>query len=161
MLIYFSQHSYYCRRASVTFAAAPFFAPPTAPFGRPPDWGWGQPALFIPPANPPTVRMLSKMVKKPQWSLLWLPATFLIASFSFPHKAVWSLCWPTSWERQIIVKSGVNRYADTSWAWASFMTLLTIILHLDSDPGDGHRRVRFLWSAAAALSSISPFQNVL
>ncbi len=63
------------------------------------------------------------MVKKLLRSLLWSPGTFWIAPSSSPRKAVWSLSWPTSWKRQILVKSGVTVLTDTSWAWASFITL--------------------------------------
>ncbi len=110
MLIYFSQRSSYCRRASVKFTATPFFVPLQLLLGGLLiEAEAGQPA-FSPPANPPTVRTLSEMVKKLWWSSLWSPGTFRIAPSSSPHKAVWSLSWLTSWERQTLVKSGVNRF---------------------------------------------------
>ncbi len=59
----FLQRSEYCWSASATFATAPFFIPPPAPSGRPPDWGLGRRARTSPLANPSTVRTLSKMVK--------------------------------------------------------------------------------------------------
>ncbi len=147
MSIYFLQRSSYCRSASAKFTAAPFFVPPQAPTGRPPDWGW---CLLFAPTDPPTVRTLSEMVKKPRRSSLWSPGIFWIAPSSSPRKAVWSLSWPTYWKRQILVKSGANRLTDTSWAWASFMTLSwrsfsnsAAISAMDTVV------VRFIWSAAA------------
>ncbi len=141
MSIYFLQPSYYHKSVLAKFASAPFFLPPPAPSGRPPDWGWGRPACFSAPANPPTVRTLSEMVKKPWRSSLWLPGTFWIAPSSSPHKTVWSLSWPTSWERQILVKCGVNRFSRHIRGLSEFHdTLLMIILHFGGGIGDGHLR---------------------
>jgi hypothetical protein len=115
------------------------FRTPPAPSGRPPDWSWGWSACFLPLADPPTVRTLSKMVKKPRQSLLRLPVTFWISPSSSPRKAVWLLSWPTSWERQIVVKSGVNYLSRHVMGLSEFHdTLSTIILHLGGNPGDGH-----------------------
>ncbi len=157
MSICFLQRSDYRQSASATFAAVSFFAPPPAPSGRPPDWGWGQPALFSPPADLPTVKTVSKMVKKPQQSSLW------IALSSSPRKAVWSLSWPAYWERQIAVKSGVNRFIRHIVVLSEFHgILLMIILHFGSDLGEWHCHVKiFLICIAAAHSPISPFDNRL
>ncbi len=163
MLIYFLQCSSYCRSASATFAAVPFFIPPPAHTGRPPDWLWCRLHCFLPPANPPTLRTLSKMVKKLWWSSLWSPSTFWIAPSSslvkqfdrsagrLPEsgRSLWRVEWTVS--------------TDTSWAWASFMTLSrqsfstsAVILEMDTVA------VKFLWSAAkAARSHILPFDNHL
>ncbi len=141
MSIYFLQRSSYCWNASAKFAAAPFFVPPSAPTGRPPDWGWCQLACFLPPADPQTMRKLSEMVKKPRRSSLWSPGQFWIASSSSPRKAVWSLIWPTSWKRQFLLKSSINRFNRHTMDLSEFHdTLSTIILHFGSDIGNGHRR---------------------
>ncbi len=93
-------------------------------------------SLLSPLADPPTVRTKSKMVKKPRQSLLRSPVTFWIAPSSSPCKSVWSLSWPTSWERQIVVKSGVNRLSRHVMGLSKFHdTLSTIILHFGGDPG--------------------------
>ncbi len=141
MLIYFLQRSSYCQSTSVTFSAMPFFVPPPAHTGRPPDWVWCRLPCYLPPADPPTLRTLSKMVKNLWWSSLWLPGTFWIAPSSSPCKTVWSLSWPTSWKRQILVKSSVNCFNRHIMSLSEFHdTLTTIILHFGSDIGDGHCR---------------------
>ncbi len=141
MLMYFLQRSSYCRSASATFAALPFFVSPPAHTGRPPDWVWCQLAIFLPPADPPTLRTLSKMVKKLWRSSLWSPGTFWITPSSSPCKAVWSLSWPTSWKRQILVKSSVNHFNRHIMGLSEFNdTLVTIILHFGGNIGDGHCR---------------------
>ncbi len=138
MSMYFSQRSHYHRSASATFAAASFFVTPPVPSGRPLDWSWGWQARSLPPADPLTERTLSKMVKKPRRSSLWSPAMFWITPSS-PRKAVWLLSWPTSWERQVVVKSGVNRLSQQVIGLSEFHdTLLMIILHFGGDPSDGH-----------------------
>ncbi len=138
MVIYFLQCSSYCRSASATFATVPFFVPPPAHTGRPPDWVWFRLPCFLPPADPQTLRTLSKMVQKLWRSLLLLPGTFWIAHSSSPCKAVWSLSWPTSWKRQILVKSIVNHFNRHIMSLSKFHdTLATIILHFG---GKGHCR---------------------
>ncbi len=128
-----------------------------------PDWGWGRSALFLPLADKQTVRTLSKMVKKPQRSLLWLPVMFWITPFHllvkrFDHpsgrllescRSLWRMAWTI--------------LADTSWAWASFMTLSWRSFSTSSAiPAMDTVAVRFLWSAAAdARSPISPYDNRL
>ncbi len=141
MLMYFLQCSSYCWRASAKFAAEPFFLPPPAPTGRHPDWDWCRLACFLPPADPPTLRTLSEMVKKLWRSSLWSPGIFWIAPSSSPRKAVWSLSCPTSWKRQILVKSGVNCFNRHIVGMSEFHdTLLKLILHFGGDIGDGHCR---------------------
>ncbi len=141
MSIYFLQRSSYCRSGAAKFAAAPFLVPPPAHTGRPPDWGWCQLAWFLPPADPPTLRTLSEMVKKLWWSSLWSPGTFWIAPSSSPRKAVWSLSWLTSWKWQILVKSGMNCFNWHIVGLSEFHdSLSTIILYFGSDIGDGHCR---------------------
>ncbi len=139
MLIYFSQHSSYCRRASVKFTAAPFFVPLQLLLGGLLiEAEAGQPA-FCPPADPPTVRTLSEMVKKLWRSSLWLSGTFRIAPSSSPHKAVWSLSWLTSWEQQTLVKSGVNHFNQHIVGLSEFHdTLSMIILRFSGNISDGH-----------------------
>ncbi len=63
-----------------------------------------------------------------------------------PHKAVWSLTWPTSWELQIYVKSVVNRF---SWHIVALSDTISAMKTF---------AVRFLRSAAAGSSS-SLFDN--
>ncbi len=141
MLIYFLQRSSHCRSVSATFAGVPFFVPPPAHTGRPPDWVWCQLACFLPPADPPTLRTLSKMVKKLWRSSLWSPGTFWIAPSSSPCKEVWALSWMTSWKWQILVKSSVNCFNWHIMGLSEFHdTLATIILHFGGDIGDGYCR---------------------
>ncbi len=137
MMMYFSQRSSYCRSTSAKFTAALFFVPPTASTGRPPDWGWCQLACFSPPADPPTVRTLSEMVKKPRRSSLWSPGSF--SPSSSPRKAVWLLSWPTSWKRQILVKSGMNCFNRHNVDLSEFHNILNDHSHFSSDIADGHR----------------------
>ncbi len=139
MLIYFSQRSSYCRSASAKFAAAPFFMLPPAPPGRPPDWGWCQLACFLPPANPPTLRTLSEMVKKLWRSSLWSPGTFWIAPSSSPLKAFdRSAGWlPES--GKILVKNSMNCFNQHIVGLIVFHdTLSTLILHFGGKISDGH-----------------------
>ncbi len=138
MSMYFSQPYYYRRSSLAMFAAEPFFAPPPAPFERPPDWGWGQPALFSPPADPPTVRTLSKMVGDHGSDCLPCSGSLLLLLLvkQFDRSA-----GQTFWERQIIVKSGMNRLSRHVIGLGEFHdTLLMIILHFGGDPSDGHHR---------------------
>ncbi len=141
MSMCFLQRSHYHWSASATFAAASFFIPPPAPSGRYPDWGWGWRACSSPLADPLTVRTLSKKVKKPRRSFAVIACHVLDRLFSSPRKAVWSPTWPTSWELQIIVKNGVNRFSRHVMSLSEFHdTLSMIILHFGGDPGDDHHR---------------------
>ncbi len=141
MSTYFLQRSHYLRSASAKFAAIPFFYPLQLLLGGLLiDAEAGQCALQ-PQHTVPPVRMLSKMVKKPWRSLLWLPGTFSIAPSSSPRKAVWLPTWLTSWELQIVVNSGVNYFSRQIMGLSDFHDiLLTIILHFGSYIGDRHHR---------------------
>ncbi len=100
------------------------------------------------------VRMLSKVVKKPQWSSLWSPCMcsqslllhLLVKQFDrLPGqlfesgRSLWRVAWTV--------------LADISWAWASFMTLsfwsFCTSAAISALEVFG---VRFLWSAAAAAA---------
>ncbi len=137
--------------------------PPPDPSRIPPGWGWGRWAHSVPPANRPALRRLSKTVKKPLQSSLWLPCMLSVAPSLSPCKAVWSPTRLTYWELQILVKSVVNYFSRQIMGLSkchdtlsqSFSTLVAI-LAMETFA------VRFLWSAAAASHSPTlPFDNHL
>ncbi len=158
MSISFSQRSHYRRSASAMFAGAPFFVPPPAPSGRPADWGWGRRDRSLPLTGTPTLRTLSNIVKKRgdhRWDHLSRSGSLLLRSLvkQFDRqpgrlresgRSLWRVAWTV--------------LADTSWSWASFMTLSWRSFSISAAiPAMDTVTVRFFWSAAAAgFSPISP-----
>ncbi len=135
MLTLFLQCLYYHRSASAKFAATPFLHPLQLLL-----WGWGHPARSSPLADSPTLRTLSKMVKKLRQSWLWSPDTFWMAPSFSSHEAVWSFTWLTSWGLQILVKSGMNHFSQHIVGLSEFHhTLLTIILYFGGNISDRNR----------------------
>jgi hypothetical protein len=158
---FFSQRWFYCQSASAKFAASLFFVPPRAPSGRPSHWGWGQPARSSPPADTSTIKTLSKMVKSQgehRYDLLTSSGLLLLClllkqSDRSPGRLLASFrsLWRVTW----------TILADTSWAWANFMTLSRWSISTSAVISVTETiAVRFLWSASAAASSpTSPFDN--
>ncbi len=107
-----------------------------------------RPTHSSPLANSLTVRMLSKMVKKPRRSL---PHTFSFTPSS-PHKALWSPTWLTSFFRSC--KS----------LWRVTWTIMCLSEFHDSRQSFSISAfklamkafaMRFLWSASAGLSNFA------
>ncbi len=78
--------------------------------------------LTLPPADSPTVRTLTKMVKK-QWQLLLRPPCTSWFAPSSTRKAVWSPNWQTFLSCRSLWRVEWTILVEKSWAWASFLML--------------------------------------
>ncbi len=109
-----AQRVYYRWSASAKLSAAQFLIPPLPLLLGGPWVRWGRPTCS------PTVRTLSKMVKKPQWS--WPD--------HLPHSQSLLLCLPVKHfghppgglllELQILLKSGVNHFSRLIMSLSNF-----------------------------------------
>ncbi len=117
--------------------------PPT-PSRRSLGLGWGQPASSS-SANSPTLRTLSKIVKKPLRSSPRFPCALSTAPSSSLRPVNWAPAWPTSYWASILVKSGVNRFSRHVMGLAEFPnTLQPVILHFGNDISNGSPWVEVL-----------------
>jgi hypothetical protein len=110
-----------------------FSHPPPDPSQRPPWWEWGLTALSSPPADSPTVRTLSKMVKNRSKNCY---ERFGRLNLLLLHLVVLQLAPSPCWlliELQILVKGGWNGSVITPWTWESSPL---VILHFGSNTGN-------------------------
>ncbi len=97
-----------------------FSHPPPVPDRRPPGWGWGRAACSTPLANSPTVRMLSKMVKKPRQKMLRMPCLSKLAPSSSPCPSVGATILPTSWRASNPCQEWMNWFGHQPMSLSEF-----------------------------------------